>query len=195
MAGRIFRHDTPLWRTLSQIADMAWLSLLMIASCLPVVTAGMGIAAGYDTARRRREAEVPITATVLWLVAGPLGAMLGYGWLTVRVSELLPLLATLTVLYMLVFPYIWALHVRFRATPAHTLSTAALLALGHLPVSLRAMAITAVLAASALATVVYAPAGLPVIVLLWPAASVMSHDAVLEPALRSALAEPGPDVP
>ena len=52
MFRNIFRPDSPLMVTMSQITDCIFLSLFWILGCFPVVTAGASVAAMYDAVSR-----------------------------------------------------------------------------------------------------------------------------------------------
>lgn len=52
MLRNLFRPDSPLMITLSQITDCIFLSLFFLVGCVPVVTAGASFAAMYDATFR-----------------------------------------------------------------------------------------------------------------------------------------------
>ena len=58
MAFKIFKPESPLMITMTQITDVIFLSLFWLLGCIPVVTAGASFAALYDTVYRTfREGE------------------------------------------------------------------------------------------------------------------------------------------
>ena len=52
MSSRIFKPDTPLMITMTQITDTIFLSMFWMIGCIPVVTAGASFAALYDSVYR-----------------------------------------------------------------------------------------------------------------------------------------------
>ena len=52
MAFKIFKPDSPLMITMTQITDVIFLSLFWLLGCIPVVTAGASFAALYDATYR-----------------------------------------------------------------------------------------------------------------------------------------------
>ena len=52
MAFKIFKPDSPLMITMTQITDVIFLSLFWLLGCVPVVTAGASFAALYDSVYR-----------------------------------------------------------------------------------------------------------------------------------------------
>lgn len=52
MAFKIFKPESPLMITMTQITDVIFLSLFWLLGCIPVVTAGASFAALYDTVYR-----------------------------------------------------------------------------------------------------------------------------------------------
>lgn len=135
---------------MSIVGDLIFLNLLLIASVIPVVTAGAGFTALYDTTRRLQDdtdSGVARTflrsfrtnfagATLIWAVLGPIGISILLGWIFLVPSELLVWKFLVSIIYLLVFPVVWVMQARFANTPMRTLRNAFTVALGRLPFAL-----------------------------------------------------------
>ncbi len=155
MFRNLFRPDSPLMITMSQITDCIFLSMFWLLGCLPVVTVGASFAAMYDAVYRgfrkgeknswqcflrsfRRNWKDGIVPTVVFLAAlcGIAAAMIGlwnnavYGvisWGVFSAGAFVGVLA-LGVLSVL-FPMLS----RFENSTAMLLKNAVLVALANLP--------------------------------------------------------------
>lgn len=179
MFASLFNSENPFWQGVAKIADLVWLNILFLISALPIVTAGAAFTALHDTAWQLHEERGGTTArifwtsfrdnfrraTLIWLVAGPMGLAVLVAWLMTPIDELLVLKAILTLLYLLVFPYFFYLQVRFENTPGGTLRNAFIIPLSRLPYSAGVLGVTLVLVAVFVATDIYMPYFLPPLVM------------------------------
>lgn len=198
MIQRLFDLAAPIWRVMSLVGDLILLNLLLIASCLPVVTAGAGFTALFDTSRRlhdRTDGGVARTfwrsfranlagASAIWALVGPLGIGIVLAWIFVAADELLVWKLLISIVYLLVFPFVWAMQARFENTPMRTLRNAVVVAIGRLPIAAGVLAIHVVLLALVAATWLLMPQALfPLLALGYPLAAYGST-----PLLERALA-------
>lgn len=194
---RLFDLAAPIWRVMATVGDLILLNLFLLLSCLPVVTAGAGFTAVFDTARRlhdRSDGGVRRTffrsfranfagATAIWAVLGPIGIAIALAWAFLTPTELLAWKILISVVYLLVFPFAWAMQARFENHPMRTLRNAVVVSIGRLPFALGILAVHAVLLAVTIATWMLLPQALfPLLALGYPLAAYGSTP-LLERAL------------
>lgn len=149
----MFRYDGPFVTFLMKLGDMIILHLLWLACCLPVVTAGPATAAAHYVALKlvRDEGTSVIKmffhgfiknfrqAVILGVISTAVGAVLALDiWLCVHKlgagggSGLLLLsgLVFLSLIYLIVMLYLWAVLVRFDNTVCQVLVNSFLIAAG-----------------------------------------------------------------
>lgn len=201
----LFDLDTPLWHVLGRVADIVLLNLLVLLTSLPLVTAGAALTALYDCARRiQSDTGGGTTAmyftsfranlarsTVLLAVLAPVGLALAGAWGATPAGGLLPALIGLSLAYLLVFPYVWALQARFENPPWRTLRNAVILAFARLPLSLAVLAIHLALAGLVVLVAARLPQGLFLLLLLGYPLVVFAVTPLLERALAPLLAAAG----
>jgi uncharacterized membrane protein YesL len=175
-----FDVDSPFWRTMGRVADLVLLNALTLLSCVPVVTAGAGLTALYDGARRTSEGHGGsvtamfwrsfrsnfVQATVLWLVALVAAAGVLASWWMSLPPLLMGLRVALTVTYLLTFPFVWVLQARFVNSVPNTLKNAFVVAFGRPRWSLGVLAVHAAFLALTGAVAVWLPQGLALLLLL-----------------------------
>jgi len=193
----MFDRAGPLWRAAESIGDMIVVNLLFLLTLVPVVTAGAGLTALYDTARRLLDDEDQGPArtfwmsfrvnfrpsTALWAIAGPLGLALVLSWVFMRIDELLVLKVILTWVYLLVFPFLWTMQARFENTVARTLRNAVVVAVARLPYALGVLVIQAVVIAVIVLTWVMLPQIVIILLLLGYALAVFAATPLLQKAI------------
>jgi len=203
MIQRLFDLAAPIWRVMATVGDLILLNLLLIASCLPVVTAGAGFTAAFDTARRlhdRTDSGIARTfwkslranlagASVIWAILGPLGIGIVLAWIFVAADELLVWKFLVSIVYLLVFPFVWAMQARFENTPLRTLRNAVVVAIGRLPFALGILVVHVVLLALTITTWALLPQALfPLLALGYPLA-IYGSTPLLERALAPLLGD------
>jgi len=200
---RLFNHDSSFWRAMGWVADVVWLNVLVVASCLPVVTAGAGLTALTDTARRlSQDADRGVTrtflasfranlrqGTALWLVVGPTGLALLGSWVFLRLPELLVLKVLLSTVYLLTFPLVWAMQARFDNDVLSTLRNALVVTFARLPLSAAVLAAHAVFAALFVSVLAVFPQGLFLLVMLGYPLVALAVAPLLERTLQPLLAQ------
>ncbi|MEA5154737.1 DUF624 domain-containing protein [Raineyella sp.] len=199
----LFDLDTPLWHALGRVADIVLLNLLALLTSIPLVTVGASLTALYDCARRiQSDTGGGTTAmyftsfrsnlgrsTVLLAVLAPLGAALARSWMVAPVPGLLPARIGLSLAYLLVFPYVWALQARFDNPPWRTLRNAVVLAFARLPLSLAVLGIHLALGTLVVLVALHLPQGLFLLVLLGYPLAVFAVTPLLERALAPLLTQ------
>ncbi len=180
MFGRFFNLEAPFWVGVAKVADLVWLNILFVVTSLPVITMGAAFVALYDTAWRQGEGmgssvtkqyfrSMRINfgkATLLWLVVGPIGALLVFSWVYLPVRELLVMKSLLSLVYLLIFPYVWFLQARFENPVWRTLKNSVLIPIGRLPFATGVLLIDAALLALTILTTYLFPQVLPLILLV-----------------------------
>lgn len=176
----MFDSGNAFWQGVSRAGDLVWLNILVLVAALPVVTAGAAFAALFDVMIRFNRGDSPPVnrtfwvafrsnfkqASLIWLVIGPIGLAVAAAWLLLPLEEVLPLKALTTLVFLAVFPYFFFLQAKFENTVGATIKNALLIPMLRLPYSLTSLAIQAILIAIAVATTIYVPQALPVLVLL-----------------------------
>ncbi len=175
--GGIFHHDGPLYGFLSKLCDMVILNLLMLVSCLPIVTVGAALTAGYYAAIRSIRGEGRIArdfwrsfrenlkqATILWLlwllaVGGGIAAVWLWGQ---QLGVFGVLLLALVILLAPVGLWLFPVLAKFADTTGRILRSGLILCYRHLFRTL-AMALSWLIPAAILLLSLYA---LPGVVLL-----------------------------
>ncbi len=194
MFSRMFDRAGPLWRAANSIGDIIVVNVLLVLTLLPVVTAGAGFTAAYDTARRVLADEDQGAARTfwisfranfraagaLWAVIGPLGALIAASWIFVRIDELLILKVLVTWVYLLIFPFVWTMQARFENTVGRTLRNAVIIAVARLPYAVGVLVIQGVIAAVTVATWIVLPQIVVVLLLLGYALAVFAATPLLQ---------------
>lgn len=205
MFSRMFDRAGPLWRAANSIGDIIVVNVLLVLTLLPVVTAGAGLTAAYDTARRVLADEDQgaartfwisfqanfRAASALWAVVGPIGAAIAASWVFIRIDELLVLKVLLTWVYLLIFPFVWTMQARFENTIGRTLRNAVVVAVARLPHALGVLAIHAVIVAVTVATWIMLPQIVVILLLLGYALAVFAVTPLLQRAI-AVLMPPAP---
>lgn len=197
MFSRMFDRAGPLWRAADSVGDIIVVNVLFVLSLLPVVTAGAGFTAAYDTARRILADEDRGAArtfwasfranfrhaSALWAVVGPIGAAITASWIFVRIDELLVLKVLLTWAYLLIFPFVWTMQARFENTVGRTLRNAVIVAVARLPYALGVLVIQGVIVAVIVATWIMLPQIVIILLLLGYALAVFAATPLLQRAI------------
>lgn len=200
--SRLFDLNAPFWQFLGRVADVVWLNLLFLGFSLPIVTAGASLSALFECARKVESGSGGSTTllflaafrsnfrkgTVLWLAMGAAGSLLAASWLYVQATELLVLKALLTFVYLLGFPFVWALQARFENTVWHTLKNAFVVAFARLPLSVGVFGVHLAAGALVVASAVWFRQGLILLFLLGYSLVVFAATPLLERAMAPLLA-------
>ncbi|AKV55825.1 hypothetical protein BACT_0090 [Bifidobacterium actinocoloniiforme DSM 22766] len=192
---KLLSPDSGLMRGLSDLADAVWINVLMLLSCIPVVTVGAALTAAHDVCRRSLEGRGHVTAdyckafranflkaTGLWLFFGPMLALLVWAWIFLQITPLLVVKFGLSVVWVLGFEWVWALQARFENSLGRTLWNSFIFSVSHIGSSLTMIAMDALYLGLIAASWVYMPQGLFLLVILGFGSLIMLHTPVLERA-------------
>lgn len=161
--NKIFNMDNKFFTVMSRVADLMLLNILFIICCLPVVTIGASATAMYYvTLKMARNEESYIIksffqsfrrnfrqSTIIWLMMLAAGILLfvDYNIVSQIESALSKIifygLCFITLIYLLVFVYIFPVLSRFDNTIKNTFKNAFLMSLRHLPYSIAFIVIMA----------------------------------------------------
>ncbi|WIY82082.1 YesL family protein [Propionimicrobium sp. PCR01-08-3] len=206
MFSRLFNMDAPFWRAMGAIGDLIWLNVLTIVFSVPVITAGAALTALYDTARRVNEGiDAGITRTFVasfranlgqstleWGVVSVVGALIAGSWLVGGPSLLGILKAVVSILYLMVFPFVWALQARLANTVPNTLRNAVLVAFGRPLPALAVLLIELALGGLTIAVGTWWPQGLILLLLLGLPMVVFATTPLIERAIAPIVAQAAP---
>lgn len=149
---KFFNLDNPVMRTLSRIADLLWLNILVVICCIPIVTAGASLTAMYYvTMKMVKNEENYITkmffkafkenfrnSTIIGLlfIAGIVIIRLDFwvmgksnAWFVEYVKYPVMFLAFMM---LLIYLYVFALQARFENTVKNTIKNSFLLSVTNL---------------------------------------------------------------
>lgn len=150
----MFQVDGPIWRFLSMLGDMIILHVLWLLCCIPIITIGPATAAAHYVAMKlvRDEGRSVIgmfvhsfrknfrQGIILGVIFTLVGLVLGTDfYLCMYVLEesslfqfvMLAALGFLTILYLIVMMYLWAVLAFFENTTRQTVVNAFLLAIAY----------------------------------------------------------------
>jgi hypothetical protein len=201
--SRLFERGAPLWNAAETLGDIVVVNVLLLLSALPVVTFGAGLTAAYDTARRLqaggddhdgaartfcRSFRANLgRSTLLWIVVGAVGLAVLASWLFLPIAGLAVMKTLVTGVYVLVWPFVWAMQARFENGAIRMVRNAAVVAVGRLPYALGVAAIQLGIVALIAATWVYMPQIVALLLLLGYALAVFASTPLLERAIAPLL--------
>lgn len=158
MIQEFFASEGKYVQIMGRMFDLIVLNVLLIVSCIPVITMGAALTAFYDMSLRMlRDEETSIVkgyfrafknnflpATKLWLlflliISVSIGDMAA-GRLLASYGLQLPLMIVggiQLLLSLVLLPYVFSLVARFENTAGRTLKNSILLAISHIPASLK----------------------------------------------------------
>lgn len=201
---RLFNPDAPVWAFMGRVADAVLLNLLAIVLSLPVITIGASLTA-LDEAARKALAGTDgeparvflrswwanlLPATALWLVVGGVGAGISALWLVFVDPAFLPLKLLASSLFVLIFPFVWALQSRFENPIGRTLLNAAMIAVARLPFAAAIVATDAALVGLGIAVACFIPAGAVLSPMLGIGLLALVNVPILDRALRPWMQHP-----
>ncbi|TPF84828.1 MULTISPECIES: YesL family protein [unclassified Bifidobacterium] len=185
--------DSAFMRGLSNTVDAIWINLLMIITSIPLITIGAALTAGHDAARRVAIAEGHVTAnyfkafranflkaTGLWIIFGATGAALVYSWVVLQITPLLIPKIGLTLVWIIGFEWVWALQARFENSFGGVLANAFIFGVSRIGATLVLVTIDAIFLGLLVASWVYMPQGLFLLIVLGYGSVLMLHVPILE---------------
>ena len=196
--------DSAFMRGLSNTVDAIWINLLMIITSIPLITIGAALTAGHDAARRVAIAEGHVTAnyfkafranflkaTGLWIIFGATGTGLVYSWVVLQITPLLIPKIGLTLVWIIGFEWVWALQARFGNTFGGVLANAFIFGVSRIGATLVLVTIDAIFLGLLVASWVYMPQGLFLLIVLGYGSVLMLHVPILERVFAACVALSG----
>jgi len=156
--GRFFNLDSPVMRFLSRMADVMILNILVLITCIPIITVGASLSAlHYVLIKMVRDEETYIfkmyfkafkqnflQGTVLWIIVVIVGFIFGFdAYIFVHGSEtglvfpwpVVVAVLAVAVIYVMTVMYVFPLQARFINTVGKTLKNAFLMMILNFPKS------------------------------------------------------------
>ena len=172
--------DSGFMRGLSDAVDAIWINILMLVTSIPIITIGAALTAGHDAVRRSNFAK----STGYWLIFGTTGTLCVYSWIVLQITPLLIPKFALTIVWLIGFEWVWALQARFENSFWRTLGNAFVFGVSNIGHTLALVAIDAVYVALLVASWVYMPQGLFLLLILGYGTMLMLHSPILEHVFR-----------
>ena len=190
--------DSKFMRAWSNLVDGVWINILMLVTSIPIITIGAALTAGHDACRRSIEGEGKgvtanyfksfkanfIKATLLWLPFLVVLIALVWSWIVLQITPLLIPKFALTIVWLIGFEWVWALQARFENSFWRTLGNAFVFGVSNIGHTLALVAIDAVYVALLVASWVYMPQGLFLLLVLGYGTMLMIHSPILEHVFR-----------
>lgn len=193
---KLLSPDSGLMRGLNELVDGVWINVLMLVTSIPLVTIGAAVTAGHDAARRSLRGQGHVTSnylhalkanwrqsTLLWLVLGPIFVLVVYSWLAIQITPLLVPKFAVSIIWVIVFEWVWALQARFENTVGNTLKNALVVGISHIGSTAALAAIDVVYIGLVAASWRYMPQGLFLLIVLGYGTLVMVHTPILNAVL------------
>lgn len=198
MFERLFRTDAPFWEFMGRIGDLIIINILTVLFSLPVVTVGASLTAVTDVTHKLAQdvggsvVRLYVTswwanlrqATALWLLVAIAGAGTAALWLLPTDPLWLALKVLASVVFLLVFPFVWALQARFENTVPRTLANAVMISMGRLPFAGAILVVNVALVGLTIAAVNYLGALSAPLLLLGVALLTAANEPLLNRALQ-----------
>lgn len=157
-----FNMDSPLFRFLGRLADLMILNICFIICCIPVFTIGAALTGmSYVLLKVADKEEGYIfkaylksfkqnfkQATIIWLIALVVGAVLGADFLILKsasgslASVMRVLVLAAALVYLMILTYVFPLLARFENSTKATVKNALILSIAYFPRTLIMLAIT-----------------------------------------------------
>lgn len=185
--------DSKFAQGMESFADAVWLTVLMIITSIPLVTVGASITAAYETARRIERGEAHATAiyfksfknnfvkaTIIWAILGPLLVVIIWSWIFLQLTPLLIIKFAISILWILVAQWVFALQARFENSIGRTLINSLIFGVSYASTTLIMFLLDCVFFALVYLSLRYFLQGLPLLILLGWGSLIMLHTPLLE---------------
>ncbi|EPI41447.1 YesL family protein [Gardnerella vaginalis] len=185
--------DSKFAHGMETFADAVWLTVLMLITSIPLITIGAAITAAHETARRIEQGEARITiayfrafasnflkSTAIWLVMGTLLILILWSWIAVRIPPLLIPQFAISLIWLLIAEWVFALQARFENPIGKTFLNALIFSVSYWQATLGMLIVDALFVGLVAASVIYLPQGLPLLLFLGWGSLIMLHTPLLE---------------
>lgn len=149
----LFSYDGPVFAIINRLSNIIVLNVLWLICCIPIITAGASTTALYFVSMKLVEGEDAHIArdffrsfkenffqgTLIWIGLLLFGAFIVYDlyialYVDIGINNILvPVTFFFTMVYAMIFVYIFALQSKFVNKIRHTIKNAIILSLRHLP--------------------------------------------------------------
>lgn len=185
--------DSKFAQGMESFADAVWLTILMIITSIPLITIGASITAAHETARRIERGEAHTTsiyfksfknnfvkATIIWLILGPILALIIWSWIFLRLTPLLIIKFAISILWVLVAQWVFALQARFENSIGRTLINSLIFGVSYIATTFTMVLLDSIFFALVYLSLKYFLQGLPLLILLGWGSLIMLHTPLLE---------------
>ena len=197
--------DSKFMRAWSNLVDGVWINILMLVTSIPLITIGAALTAGHDACRRSIEGEGKgvtanyfksfkanfIKATLLWLPFLVVLIALVWSWIVLQITPLLIPKIGLTLVWIIGFEWVWALQARFENSFGGVLANAFIFGVSRIGATLVLVTIDAIFLGLLVASWVYMPQGLFLLIVLGYGSVLMLHVPILERVFAACVALSG----
>lgn len=185
--------DSKFAQGMESFADAVWLTVLMIITSIPLITIGASITAAHETARRIERGEAHTTAiyfksfknnfvkaTIIWAILGPLLALIVWSWIFLQLTPLLIIKFAISILWIIVAQWVFALQARFENSIGKTLINSLIFGVSYVATTFMMFLLDCVFFALVYLSLKYFLQGLPLLILLGWGSLIMLHTPLLE---------------
>ena len=197
--------DSKFMRAWSNLVDGVWINILMLVTSIPIITIGAALTAGHDACRRSIEGEGKgvtanyfksfkanfIKATLLWMPFLVALIALVWSWIVLQITPLLIPKIGLTLVWIIGFEWVWALQARFENSFGGVLANAFIFGVSRIGATLVLVTIDAIFLGLLVASWVYMPQGLFLLIVLGYGSVLMLHVPILERVFAACVALSG----
>lgn len=185
--------DSKFSQGMETFADAVWLTILMVITSIPLITIGASLSAGHDAARRIEQGEGHITAayfrafasnflesTIIWAVMGPVLLAIIWLWIAVWPIALLVPKFILSILWIIMAEWVFALQARFSNSLGKTIINSLIFGVSYWVTTLSMVIMDVLFVILIIASIIYLPHGLPLLVFMGWGSLIMFHEFLLE---------------
>ena len=174
--------DSKFAHGMETFADAVWLTVLMLITSIPLITIGAAITgeARITIAYFRAFASNFLKSTAIWLVMGTLLILILWSWIAVRIPPLLIPQFAISLIWLLIAEWVFALQARFENPIGKTFLNALIFSVSYWQATLGMLIVDALFVGLVAASVIYLPQGLPLLLFLGWGSLIMLHTPLLE---------------
>lgn len=185
--------DSKFAQGMESFADAVWLTILMIITSIPIITIGASITAAHETARRIERGEAHTTsiyfksfknnfvkATIIWIILLPILVAIVGSWIFLQLTPLLIIKFAISILWVLVAQWVFALQARFENSVGRTLINSLIFSVSYIATTFTMVLLDSIFFALVYLSLKYFLQGLPLLILLGWGSLIMLHTPLLE---------------
>ena len=185
--------DSKFAQGMESFADAVWLTILMIITSIPIITIGASITAAHETARRIERGEAHTTSiyfksfknnfvksTIIWIILLPILLAIVGSWIFLQLTPLLIIKFAISILWVLVAQWVFALQARPENSVGRTLIKSPISSVSYIATTFMMVLLDFVFFARVYLSLKYFLQGLPLLILLGWGSLIMLHTPLLE---------------